>query len=375
MTDPTNNAIVPVAETPQVEEARKLDKFEALAHEIAIAQQEYGDAQFDYRDPKGNKACRSLIYRLRQLNGSVERARKAAKSVHLDRGREVDRRAELLRSGIAGLIDPHQQQLDQIEREEEERVSRHREKLEYIIEHVKQLNDHRIIPWTPDAVRAQIASLELIDTSDMEEFRSSGENRKSEALETLNAALEQAEAAEAERLQREAERAELERLRAEAAERERRDAEEQAHKEREAEVERLRAEGAEQERRRQQAGQEALNAAPPAPAAFAQPPLSAASQARPLPSYGSPVASGMMRPTGAHVGPAPIASAQPAAPTSLSQAFARDLESRIDRMDRRQVAEAIANGSLHSCIVVDWTALRLAYRAVPPGLTPGRQSI
>ena len=95
-------AIVPVGETTAI------SRWEAIACDIAIAEEAAATKQFDYRDDWDNKAARSYVHSLRLLKGKIERARKDAKAVHLERGKAVDENAKLLEASVQGLIEPHE---------------------------------------------------------------------------------------------------------------------------------------------------------------------------------------------------------------------------------------------------------------------------
>ena len=123
-----NQSAIATADT----ETSALSQWEALASDIAIATEESGFKEFDYRDAVGNKQARSWMAQLRKLKGRIERARKAAKAVHLERGRAVDEAARTLEGAVLGLIEPHEQAIEAIEAEERARVEVHRATLERI---------------------------------------------------------------------------------------------------------------------------------------------------------------------------------------------------------------------------------------------------
>jgi colicin import membrane protein len=215
-------ALAPPAEELQ---ATALSAWDSLASQIAIAEEESAGKVFDYRDPWDAKGARSWIASLRRLKGGIERARKDAKALHLDRGRAVDNAAKLLEASVQGLIAPHEDALKAIEDEEEARVAAHRSVLEFIAALAEGVT-------TAADAEARIAELEAIDTTSLEEFATAGANRRAEALERLQTLRDT--------LQRqEAERAELEALRREREEREAADRAEQ-----------LRLEGEQRERER-----------------------------------------------------------------------------------------------------------------------------
>lgn len=217
--------ITQAAIVPADIESAAISRWEALAHDIAIASEEATHKEFDYRSSADNKAARSWVAQLRRLKGQIERARKDAKAVHLERGRAVDETAKTLERKVQGLIQPHEAALLAIEAEEQARIDSH----QAVLGRIAQLAEGVA---TADEAMARLAELEAIDPSGLEEFARVGASRKAEAAERL--------AAIADDLRRqEAERAELEALRAEKA------AREEAER-----AERIRQEGIEQERQR-----------------------------------------------------------------------------------------------------------------------------
>jgi hypothetical protein len=104
----------PLAVEPK---AISISQYEALTSDIQIAKQQAVES-FDYNDPKGDKAARSYIAGLRKIRSRIESARKEAKSYALEYGRAVDAQAKALEAEILGLIEPHQQALDEIAQQE-----------------------------------------------------------------------------------------------------------------------------------------------------------------------------------------------------------------------------------------------------------------
>lgn len=184
-------------------EVTALSKWDAIAANIAIATEESQEKTFDYRDKKQNKEARSWVAGLRRLKGDIERARKDAKAVHIQRGKAVDETAKLLEASVQGLIEPHEQEIKALEAEEEARISIHKAVLGRIATLTEGVS-------TSQEARARIKELEAIDTSTLEEFSTAGTNRKQEALEKLQAAFDML-------LVQEEQQAELEKLRAEKA--------------------------------------------------------------------------------------------------------------------------------------------------------------
>ena len=187
-------------------ETSALSHWEALATDIAIATEESGFKQFDYRDAVGNKQARSWMAQLRKLKGRIERARKDAKAVHLQRGKAVDEAARTLEGAVLGLIEPHEQAIEAIEAEDRARVEVHRATLDRISRLAEGVT-------TSAEAHARLVELTAIDLTLLEEFQSAGLNRQAEAGARLKELWDSL-------LIQEAERAELEILRAEKAKRE-----------------------------------------------------------------------------------------------------------------------------------------------------------
>jgi hypothetical protein len=193
------------------EGAKALTAWEGLAHRIAAAEQESATKTFDYDDKHDLAAARSWVASLRRIKGSIERARKDAKAIHLERGRAVDDTAKTLESSVAGLIQPHEDAINRIEAIEQARVDGHRSVLVYIEGLTAGIT-------TSAEALARLEALQALDTSTLEEFATAGANRAAEQSERLQELYAQL-------LQQEADAAELEELRQEKA---RRDAEEAA---------------------------------------------------------------------------------------------------------------------------------------------------
>lgn len=193
----TESAIVVDAETTA------LSRWEALASDIAYASAEADGKVFDYQDKWDNKQARSWVAQLRKLKGRIERCRKDAKSVHLERGRAVDETARTLEAAVQGLIEPHEREIKALEAIEQARIDAHRAVLDRIAALPLGIT-------TAAEAEARLAELESIDTTGLEEFATAAAVRQadaSEQLQTLRDTLQQ----------QEAERAELEALRAEKA--------------------------------------------------------------------------------------------------------------------------------------------------------------
>ena len=198
-------AIVPVGETTAI------SRWEALACRIATAEEQSLTKKFNYRDKWDNKAARSWVSELRRIKGGIEACRKEAKAVHLERGRAVDESAKLLEAAVQGLIEPHETAIKAIEAEETARIDAHRA----VLDRIAALAD--AAPAEGEAgiidVDTRLAELAAIDTSTLQEFAQAGLNRQAEAIEQLGLLRDKLEAQEAQRI-------ELEALRAQAAARE-----------------------------------------------------------------------------------------------------------------------------------------------------------
>ena len=244
---PTETTASPQAAIVPAAEAQAISRWEAIACDIAIAEGLAVGKVFDYDDKWDNKQARSWVYELRQLKGKIERARKDAKAVHLQRGKTVDETAKTLEAAVQGLIEPHETAIKAIEAKEEARIEAHRA----VLDRIAALTEG--VETALDA-SARLAELGTIDPTTLEEFSEAGANRCAEALERLQTLHDTLAAQEAERIELEALRAEkaareeadriaqlqreaveADRLAREAeTERQRLAAEEQAHKEREA---------------------------------------------------------------------------------------------------------------------------------------------
>jgi colicin import membrane protein len=349
-TTPTTIDTTAIVATPEL---TPLDRFEALALRIASAEQEAFVKQFDYRDKYDNKRARSWIYELRQIKGSIERARKEAKAVHLERGRAVDEQAKLLEASVQGLIEPHQSAIDEIEAEEQARIDGHKAVLERIAALVEGVT-------TSEEAQARLTELQAIDTTTLEEFAAAGANRQAEIGSRLQLAHEILLAQERERAELEALRAEkaareeaerIERIRQEAIEAERRAAAEAAQR---AEAERQAREAAEAERRAREAAEAERRQ---------QEALAAAELAR----QAQELAERREREALAAAEAARQAEVDRQAAEALRQqqaeearaqrleSFRGELKAAMKGRTAAAVIEAIIAGSLHPAIAVDWS--------------------
>jgi len=335
-------AIVPTAE------AQAISRWDAIACDIAIAEEAAATKQFDYRDKWDNKEARSYIHGLRGLKGKIERARKDAKAVHLERGKAVDANAKLLEAAVQGLIEPHETAINAIEAEEQARIDAHRAVLDRIAALVEGVE-------TAADAAARLMELQTIDPTTLEEFSEAGANRWAEALERLQTLFDTLAAQEAERL-------ELEALRAEKAARE--EAERIAQIQREAvEAERLRLEG-ETERKRleaeEQARQERQAAAAREAQALAQVEVARRAQEEAERRAQEAAEREQVRAKQEAEAAEQLRQAAAKAEEARQQrrdAFVAAITATLTTMDPGTAAAAIADGELHPAVQVDWSLL------------------
>lgn len=163
---------------------------------------------FDYESPKGNKEARSHVYALRQTKGALERTRKEAKAESLRIGRAIDAEATEINARIEAMITVHQTAIDAIEQREKDRVAA-------LATSLNELAKTGASAVTAADLADAIAVLEpVVIGDDWQEY-------KTQALEAKDNALRVLRSRHSERVEHEAKEAELARLRAEAAERER----------------------------------------------------------------------------------------------------------------------------------------------------------
>jgi len=310
--------------------AISITQYEALRHDIEIAKQQ-AIKSFDYEDPKGEKAARSYIAGLRKLRSRGESARKEAKSYALEYGRAVDGQAKALDAEILGLIEPHQQALDEIAQRERERVAGHQATRSSIAVMVQQGSEDGAGSAT---IAALIGDLSGIATDGMEEFQEAAQTEKANGIRLLTALYaaaverekrEALEAAEAQRLAEEEQsrrKAEAEARQAEAVERARQEAATQAARavaeaEQRARESESRAAAAEQLRQQQEAARRQEDARR---AQLQQEAEDLARNAKARRRFGLS--------------------------TQLSEALAGKT--------RAQVVEALLDGTLHPAVSIDW---------------------
>jgi colicin import membrane protein len=343
-----------------VTETTALTRWESLAANIAMASQDAEGRVYNYRDKHDNKAARSWVAQLRRLKGGIERARKDAKAVHLERGRAIDEAAKTLESAVVGLIEPHETAIKLIEAEEQARVDAHKAMLDRIAQQAQGVT-------TAAEAEARLAELETINPSEMEEFAEAGTNRLCDAIEQLEALRDALQIQEAERAELEALRAEkarrheaeqLERIRQEAIEQERQRAAAEAI-EQEA---RIRQEAEE----RQRASDEQARIEREAAAAREYQALVAAEAALRAQEEAEQRAAEaeqreqerLAEQARAEQARADAEARAQQARKALSKALQRELTAEMDGMTPASVAAAIADGTLHPAIQVDWTQVR-----------------
>lgn len=176
--------------------------------QLAELEQKNSTLVFDYESPKGNKEARSHINTLRLTKGALERTRKSAKEESLRIGRAIDGEAKEISARIEAMITVHQSAVDEIEQREKQRVAD-------LAERLANLRNTGAAANTAKKLAEAIADLEpLVIGDDWQEF-------KPQALEVKDDLLRSLRVRHAEYVTDEAKEAELARLRAEAAERER----------------------------------------------------------------------------------------------------------------------------------------------------------
>ena len=115
---------------------------------------------FDLDTAKGQKECRSHIYKLRQTKTGVDKVRQAEKKAALEYGRLVDGEAREIVAEIDTMIQVHDKPL-------QEAVERERLRIEALDEAFKEL-EIRLSPGgcTSNEARAEIARLESLTVSE-----------------------------------------------------------------------------------------------------------------------------------------------------------------------------------------------------------------
>lgn len=316
-----------------------ITRWEALANDIAVATEIDGNQPpLDYSNPEDQQYARSLIRQHRKLNARIEKARVEAKAFYLEGGRAVDATAKELAKSVEALIERHAAPIKAIEDAEAARVRTHQQTLQridalgrgYNVPASDVLGTQRPAATAAEA-RDCLALLGQIDPLTCEEFSDSARAAIANAsaeLETMIGDLEQ----------REAEAAELQALRAAAAAREQADREEAirreaAEAEREAAADREAIAAAD----RIAAEQRAAEAAQRLEAMQRQEAARQAAEAMQLEA-------------------AQRKQAQEAqARQELLEEFTNQILHKIEALDHRQIAAAIATDTLDDAVRVNWS--------------------
>jgi len=183
-------------------------EYQPFYAQLAELEQKNASLVFDYESPKGNKEARSHVNTLRLTKGALERTRKAAKEESLRVGRAIDAEAKEINARIEAMITVHQTAIDEIEQREKQRVAD-------LAERLAELRNTGAAASNAVALAEEVAALEpVVIGDDWAEF-------KPQALEAKDAVLRDLRQRHTAAVEHEAREAELARLRAEAAERER----------------------------------------------------------------------------------------------------------------------------------------------------------
>lgn len=306
-----------------------ISQYEVLLGDIAEAKTA-AVLSFDYETKEGEKAARSYIFQLRKLRARIESARKDAKSYALAYGKRVDEQAKDLSSQVDDLIQPHQQQLDAIAQREAERVAAH-----------QMVLDRAICIGTVSfgegsmQIKGRLDALDDVSLDGLEEFAERVAAAIVASRKNLQQALQQA-------LQAEERERELAKLKAEEEERQRKENEERIKREAQ---ERADAEAA------QAAADSIRDAERRAAKAEAKAAAAEAKAAASLRLITSP------RFAAAEDGEAVAPGPDPAGPNPRQRLIA-EIRAAIKGMDRQEVAEAIADGTLHHSVRVHWESVQ-----------------
>jgi hypothetical protein len=169
-----------------------ISQYEVLLGDIALATASAGDAVFDYSSKEGNKAARSYVFTQRKLRARIDAARKDAKAWALDYGRTVDSQARDLLAQIDELIEPHQAAIDAIAKAEADRVERHRETVNLIMDLGRVTFD-----TSSRQINEALLDVRAIDVDSLEEFREEGAVALTKTIRALEEAYEKTVANEA----------------------------------------------------------------------------------------------------------------------------------------------------------------------------------
>lgn len=214
-----------------------IEPYSKLSAQLAQLEEENRNLHFDYSTPKGEKAARSQIFKLRGLKGDVERERKQLKADALEWGRKVDAGAKAITERIDAMIDVHMRPLEEIAQREADRKAA----IEQAVVRIRQ--PRQMVAGRGSAeIASAIEAVEAIEVSAevyQERADEAAELRRVE-LALLREDLASAKAREAAEEQARREREEAERraqaerearIAAEAAERARREEQEKAQRE------------------------------------------------------------------------------------------------------------------------------------------------
>lgn len=189
----------------------KIVEYNEYRAQLATLAEGNSKAVFDYRSAKGNKEARSHVYKLRQTKGAIEKVRKELKEDILVKGRLIDSEAKEITAVVESMIEVHETPLKQIEQEEAARIKGHQDKIARIEESL----DPCYQAMHSGFIATCLADLEAMQPDEsFEEFTA-------EAISAYKKAHAYLIECHTKAAQREAEAAELERLRKEAAERDR----------------------------------------------------------------------------------------------------------------------------------------------------------
>lgn len=191
-------------------------KFTSVEKQMAELETENNKVVFDYADPKGNKAARSHVYKIKKGRSALEDTRKAEKQEALVYGRMVDSAAKELEARFNVMIAVHEEPLKRIEQEETDR----KQAIQDAIDSMFRMTTDEIETPTAKQHAAAIAALEahVIDPDVYQERMAEAAKTHAEYLERMRNGLATCQ-------RRDAEQAELARLREEAAKREQADRE------------------------------------------------------------------------------------------------------------------------------------------------------
>lgn len=187
--------------TPEIFTAEKAQEIVAnLRAEIMLIDR-------DVSTKKGRDAIASFAHKIARSKTAADTFAKNLKDEYRKKADGIQAIRNIFWDGLEALQKDFRQPLTEFEAAEEARIKAHEEGIARI-QGMALLSGE----WTSEMVAARIAEVQAVDLTGFQEFAARAAQAKESALETLNAALENRRALEAER-------AELERLRQEAAER------------------------------------------------------------------------------------------------------------------------------------------------------------